>query len=166
MGSLGRPRGLKGEISFVWHGATPLAPDDDIWLLTPGGEPEKRKVLTVASHNSRQYLTLNGVADRTEAEKLTGVPLVASRASLPPPEADEAYLHDLIGCGVFLPDGTRVGRLDHVEFPANREVWVIAADNGSEILFPALPDFIDSFDLGALRVIISPPPGLLDVYNA
>ena len=86
------------------------------------------------------------------------------RESLPEPEEDEAYVEDLLGCDVLLPDGRRLGRLDHVEYPADQEIWVIAAQDEREILFPAQPCFIVGFDLDAPSVTIDPPEGLLEIY--
>lgn len=166
MGSLGRARGLKGEIAFVWHGTRRPEPGADVWVCREGTEPDKRKIEAVASHGDRQYLRLSGVSDRTKAEKFNGAPLAIPRAALSPPDEDEAYTGDLIGCLVYLTDGELIGRLDHVEFPAGREVWAIKPDDGAEILFPAAPEFVESLDPDNRRVVIAPPPGLLEIYRA
>ncbi|MCR5562364.1 MAG: ribosome maturation factor RimM, partial [Desulfovibrio sp.] len=61
-------------------------------------------------------------------------------------------------------DGTPVGRFDHVEHSVAHPVWAIVDEEGREILFPAEPDFILSLDVAARRIVIAPPPGLLDIY--
>ena len=88
------------------------------------------------------------------------------REDLPEPDDDEMYLEDLLGCDVVLPDGARIGRLDHFEYPAGLEMWVIMTDDDKEVLFPARPEFIAGFDPEAPAVVIDPPEGLLDIYLA
>lgn len=79
------------------------------------------------------------MADRNAVEGLRGCKLLTKREALPEPEDDEVYLEDL-GGDVFLPDGKRLGRLDHFEeYPAGLEVWVIMTDDDREVLFPARP---------------------------
>ena len=88
------------------------------------------------------------------------------REDLPEPDDDEVYLEDLLDCDVVLPDGARIGRLDHFEYPAGLEMWVIMTDDDKEVLFPARPEFIAGFDLEIPAVVIDPPEGLLDIYLA
>ena len=166
LGAVARPHGIRGELAVDWYADAPPAEFPRLWLGRPGAEPKPVEVLSSRVHKGRPLLTLAGVTSRDAAEALRGAALCIPRAELPEPAEDEAYLADLMGAEVFLPDGSRVGRLDHVEEPAGQEVWVIRTDDGREILFPAQPGFIRSFDLAGSRVCIDPPPGLLDVYLA
>ncbi len=160
MGTLARPHGIKGEICINWHADSPLLLDAPFWVQAGSGAPRRVRALACP------LLLLEGVADRTAAEALRGCKLLVPRASLPAPEEDEAYVEDLLGCDVLLPDGRRLGRLDHVEYPADQEIWVIVAPDGREVLFPAQPCFIVGFDLDAPSVTIDPPQGLLEIYLA
>ncbi|MCD7983774.1 MAG: ribosome maturation factor RimM [Desulfovibrio sp.] len=164
MGTLARPHGIKGEICIDWHADSPLLLDAPLWLQAGNGAPRRVRALACRWHKGRPLLLLEGVADRTAAEALRGCKLLVPRESLPEPEEDEAYVEDLMGCDVLLPDGRRLGRLDHVEYPADQEIWVIAAPDEREILFPAQPCFIVGFDLDAPSVTIDPPEGLLEIY--
>ena len=86
------------------------------------------------------------------------------RDLLPPVDEDEVYVEDVLGFAVILPDGSRLGVLDHVEYPAGLEVWSIVTDDGKEVLFPAEASFIEGFDLEGECIHIAPPEGLLDIY--
>lgn len=88
-------------------------------------------------HKGRPLLLLEGITDRNMAEALRGQKILLDRADLPEPGEDEAYLEDLLGCDVLLPEGRRLGRLDHFEYPAGQEIWAIVTDQGDEVLFPA-----------------------------
>ena len=166
LGAVARPHGIRGELAVDWYADAPPSAFPRLWLFRRGAEPEAVEVLASRNHKGRPLLTLAGVTSRDAAEALRGALLCVPRAELPEPAGDEAYLADLMGADVVLPDGNRVGRLDHVEQPAGQEIWAIRTDDGREILFPARPEFIRSFDLAGRRVCIDPPAGLLDVYLA
>lgn len=166
LGTVARPHGLRGELVLDWHADAPPGDFPRLWLCRRGVAPRAVALRAGRAHKGRPLVMLEGVTTRDEAEALRGSGLCVPRAELPEPPEGEAYLADLLGADVLLPDGSRIGRLDHVEMPAGREVWAIRTDGGREILFPARPDFIRSFDLKGRRVCIDPPPGLLDIYLA
>ncbi len=166
LGAVARPHGIRGELAADWYADAPPGDFPRLWLCRRGAAPRAVALLAARAHKGRPLLLLEGVTTRDAAEALRGYGLCVPRADLPEPPEDEAYLADLLGADVVLPDGSRIGRLDHVEMPAGREVWAIRTDSGREVLFPARPDFIRSFDLAGRRVCIEPPPGLLDVYLA
>jgi len=164
MGTLARPHGIKGEICIDWHADSPLLLSTPLWLQRGGETPRRLKMQAVRSHQGRPLALFEGVGDRTAAEALRGGKLLMRREDLPETDDDEVYLEDLLGCDVLLPDGSRVGRLDHFEYPAGLEMWVIVTDDGREVLFPARPEFIAGFDMQGSSVCINPPEGLLDIY--
>lgn len=167
MGSIGRAHGIRGETGINWLGDNPVQENSIVYVAGDDSqEPRPYRVLTARMHKGRPLVRLEGVEGRSGAESLLGRDIYVRRQSLPPLAEDEAYLCDLLGCDVLLPDGGRLGSLDHVEFPAGREVWSIKTDAGREVLFPAQPGFIESFDLEARRIVIDPPPGLLEIYSA
>ena len=57
-------------------------------------------------------MSLAGCTDRDAAEALRGTELCVDRSELPPLEAGEYYLIDLVGLEARLPDGTVVGTVD------------------------------------------------------
>jgi 16S rRNA processing protein RimM len=105
---------------------------------------------------------LDGVEDRDRAEALRGLRLYLPRSALPPAAAEEFYHADLIGLAAVLGDGTVLGRV--------RAVHDFGAGDMLEIERPAAPPAMVPFsraivpliDLDAGRLVIDPPPGLLD----
>jgi 16S rRNA processing protein RimM len=109
---------------------------------------------------------LSGVDDRNRAEALRGLHLYLPRAALPPVEPDEFYHADLLGLAAVLADGTALGRV--------RAVHDFGAGDTLEIERPAAPPAMVPFtraivpvvDLDAGRLVIDPPPGLIDDAGA
>lgn len=166
MGRAGRAHGIKGEIGVDWRGEFTPEPGDEIYLQAGDGKPRPMRILSRRIHKDRLLLGLEGIDDRSKAESLTGMTILVSRDAIPPPEEDEAFAEDLPGCDVYLPDGSFLGKLDGVDFPAGQMIWTIMDSANSEILFPADPGFINSLDMENRRVVIDPPPGLLEIYRA
>ena len=165
MGTLSRPHGIKGEICVDWYADSP-DPLRSVFYLQSGREaPRRVEGAKLRMHQGRPLLTLPQVADRTQAETLRGVRILVPRDALPPLSEDEAYLHDVLGLTVVDHDSNSVlGVLEHVEFTAGHDLWSIRTEDGREILFPAVEEFIVDFDLEAGEVRVSPPQGLLELY--
>lgn len=166
MGVFGRAHGIKGEVSLVWHGDSQPAKGQTLYARDAVGEFKPYSIKSLRMHKGRPVVVLQGINDRTDAESLNGLKIYLDRGDLAPLENDEAYLADLAGCEIFLPDGKLAGQLDHVEFPGGQQIWVISGPDGHEILFPAQPCFIDWLDVENKKIGINPPPGLLEIYNA
>ncbi len=59
-----------------------------------------------------------------------------------------------------------LGIIEEISFPAGQELWTIKSRDGKEILFPAVSEFIEKYDLPNKKVYINPPEGLVDLYLA
>lgn len=78
------------------------------------------------------------VGDRTEAERLRGVPLTVPRASLPPLEDGEIYWHDLIGLSVVSPTGEPLGRVTDVMNHGASDILEVERSDGRRVLVPLI----------------------------
>ena len=163
MGTLTRAHGLRGELCVEWHADSPLR-CMRLYLQAGAETPRPVRVLAVRTHKGRPLALLEGISDRTEAEKLRGAKLLLPEDELPEKAQDELYLYQLPGLEVVLREnGRSIGRIDHVELPGGQEIWAIRTAGGRELLFPAVTSFVVSVDLEKGRVVIDPPLGLLEV---
>jgi 16S rRNA processing protein RimM len=105
---------------------------------------------------------LSGIADRNQAEASRGLRLYLSRAALPPTEEDEYYHADLLGLEAVLTDGTPVGTVHAVHDFGAGDTLEIVRSEGPPVMVPFTRAVVPSVDLTAGRLVLDPPPGLLD----
>ncbi len=105
---------------------------------------------------------LPGVEDRNRAEELRGLRLYLPRAALPPPAEDEYYHADLIGLAAVLGDGTPLGQVRAVHDFGAGDTLEIARPGAPPAMVPFTRAVVPIVDLEAGRLVVEPPPGLID----
>ncbi len=154
VGYVARPHGVRGELRVVLHNPTSesLADVDALWL----GE-QAFAVKTSRATQGAWLLRLGGVDDRDAADALKGKPVKVERSSLGLRDG-EFLLVDLVGCKVFLRDGTPWGEV--VALETGLQDRLVIRDGGIERLLPAVPIFFVEIDADGGRLIVDPPEGL------
>jgi 16S rRNA processing protein RimM len=163
VGRIGRPHGIRGEVSVE------VRTDDPEGRLAPGTtlrtDPAAAGPLTIADgrvHSGRLLLSFEGYADRTAAERLRGVLLVADVDPAERPEdPDEYFDHQLVGLAVRTVGGEDVGTLHEVLHLPGQDVLAVRRPGGEEVLVPFVREIVPSVELEAGAVLVDPPPGLL-----
>lgn len=161
VGRVGRPQGIKGEVTVE------VRTDDPDARFAPGATLlSEEGPLTVAQardHSGRLVVLFEGVADRNAAELLRGRLLQVDARTLPVLEdEDEFYDSELVGLAAATADGRDLGRVKEVLHLPHGDVLVLAAE-GREYLVPFVKAIVPEVDLGAGRLVVEPPPGLLDL---
>ena len=133
-------------------------------------DPADAGPLTVAStrwHSGRLLVTFDGIADRTGAEPLRGVWLTVDADQVGSPGGpDESHDHQLVGLTVVTTAGEQVGVVTDVRHHG-QDLLVIEPPAGSdrqgEVLVPFVAAVAVDVDVAGGRMVIDPPPGLLDL---
>lgn len=167
VGRIGRPHGLRGEVSVE------VRTDDPEGRLSPGTsvrtEPAAAGPLTIEDgrvHSGRLLLRFAGHADRSAAERLRGVLLVADVDPADRPEdPDEYYDHQLVGLAVRTVGGVAVGVLHEVLHLPGQDVLAVTRADDTEALVPFVAEIVPTVDLQAGEIVIDPPPGLLSAVE-
>jgi 16S rRNA processing protein RimM len=168
VGRIGRAHGVKGEV------AVEVRTDDPDSRFAIGSslrtDPAERGPLTVVRsrpHSGRLLVLFEGVADRDAAESLRGTLLTVDSAdSRPLDDPDEFYDHELMGLEVVTLDGSPVGEVTDVLHPPGPDLLVVGREDGGEVLVPFVRDIVPTVDVPAGRLVVDPPPGLLDLDAA
>ncbi|MGY1497254.1 ribosome maturation factor RimM [Streptomyces sp. QTS52] len=161
---VGRAHGIKGEVTVE------VRTDEPERRLGPGAvlatDPATAGPLTIETgrvHSGRLLLCFEGVRDRTGAEALRNILLIADidPEELPEDE-DEYYDHQLMDLDVVLVDGTEVGRITEISHLPSQDLFVVERPDGSEVYVPFVQEIVVEIDLEEQRAVIDPPPGLID----
>ncbi|UCG51971.1 MAG: 16S rRNA processing protein RimM [Candidatus Latescibacterota bacterium] len=166
LGRLVKAFGIRGEIK--------LHPTDDFWEevlaskcltlrreTTDGVEEEPVIVKRYRPHKNSYVVTLDGVADRNQAEALVGGELFIDDEKIDVELPKQKRPFQIIGTTVKDADGAIVGEVTSVIFSAAHDVYEVSG-GGRVFLVPAVPEFIVSMDEEKRELVIRPVPGLMD----
>jgi 16S rRNA processing protein RimM len=124
---------------------------------------ERQFELRIVGHAKGVLIaTVIGVNDRNGADALRGLRLYLPRTALPPAGEDEFYHADLIGLAATLADGSVIGQVSAVYDFGAGDTLEIARPKGPPLVVPFTKAVVPTVDLEAGRLILDPPPGLLD----
>ncbi len=163
-----RPHGIRGEVSVE------VRTDDPERRFAAGSvlgtDPATLGPLTVSAtrwHSGRLLVSFAGITDRTQAEFLRGVWLTVDADQVTAPDdPDEFHDQQLVGCTVITAAGEPVGVITDVRHHG-QDLLVIRPPDGSgrrgDVLVPFVAAIAVEVDITARRMVIDPPPGLLDL---
>jgi len=163
VGRLGRTRGVHGNIWII-----PLTDFPDRFLDLKEILVSKRdtwelfRIESAQLLGSRPLVKFTGIDSREEAARLTNRELAVTSDQLVKLPPDTHYVFDLIGCEVLESDSERrLGEvIDVRRCPAN-DVYVIRTNNGKEVLYPAVSDFVTRIEVEQKKIVVR-SAGLLD----
>ncbi|MFF1452290.1 ribosome maturation factor RimM [Streptomyces sp. NPDC058274] len=161
---VGRAHGIKGEVTVE------VRTDEPELRLGPGAvlatDPASAGPLTIETgrvHSGRLLLRFEGVRDRNAAEALRNTLLIADvDPEQTPEDPDEYYDHQLMDLDVVTADGTEVGRITEISHLPSQDLFIVERSDGTEVLIPFVEEIVTGIDLTEQRVVIDPPPGLID----
>ena len=169
VGRVGRPQGLRGEVTVE---VRTDAPEERFAvgarLLTSPPERGPLRVAQSRDHSGRLVVLFAGVPDRTAAELLRDTLLLVDSATLPPTDDPDVF-HDfqLVGLRAELADGSPLGEVAEVLHLPGGDVLAVRRDQvavgAPELLVPFVAAMVPVVDLAGRRVVVNPPPGLLDL---
>ncbi|MCU1603016.1 MAG: rRNA processing protein RimM [Frankiales bacterium] len=159
VGRIGRPQGVKGEVTVEVRTDDP----DDRFADGAALTTETGTLTVESSRYQGKYLVVafEGIADRNQAEVLRDTLLHVDRSELPPLEdEDDFYDTDLVGLRAVLTDGTELGNVDDVLHLPGGDVLSIK-DGDREVLVPFVKAIVPAVDLAKGELVVDPPEGLL-----
>lgn len=143
IGEIVKAQGIKGELKI-----NPLTNDvarfRKLKEVVVNGHTYKVVSSRVAPNGV--FIMLEGVTDRNTAETMIGKNLEVSRDNAVKLKKGEYFIVDIIGSDVTC-DGQHIGTLTEVLQNGSADVYVVKADNGKEIMFPALKAVLRNVDV-------------------
>lgn len=151
MGVIGRPHGVKGLVRVTSHAADPA----DLTAYGPLLAEDGRQL--VLRWVGEGIASVEGVTDRTSAEKLTNLRLFLDRAALPAAADEEFYHADLIGLAARDTGGATLGRVVAVHDYGAGASLEIAREGAVSLLVPFNRASVPVVDVAGGRVVVDPP---------
>ncbi|GAA2732838.1 ribosome maturation factor RimM [Pedococcus aerophilus] len=170
---IGKPHGLRGEVTVQAHTDDPerrFIPGVVFATEAPAGSGVP-KALTLATARLHQKIWLLGfeqIPDRTGAEGLRGTRLFVTLGDVIDDVDDDEdgwYEDELVGLTVVDTDGATLGEVAGLETGVAQDLLVVTLTSGRQALVPFVDEIVPEVDVEARRVVIDPPPGLLELAD-
>lgn len=160
VGELVGAHGVRGVVRLRSYTAEPEAITDYGPLLDAKGLRQFK--VTLLSRQGEVWLArVEGVEDRTAAEKLRGVRLHVPRAALPEPDDEEYYYADLMGLRAETTDGAALGQVLAVHDFGAGTMLEVQLVGGRTVMVPFTKAVVPVVSIKEGRVVVEPPEGLL-----
>ncbi len=160
LGAITGSYGVRGEARVKSFCADPSAIGDYGPLTDDQGR--NYKVTVIRPVKGGYAVRLSGVPHKEAADALRGQRLWAPRTALPDLPDDEFYHSDLIGLTAVDTGGADLGRVHAVHDHGAGDLLELRPKGGAPVLVPFTKAIVPTVDLTARRLVIDPPPGLLD----
>ncbi len=147
LGKITTAHGVRGLVKVLVFGEDPYLLEEFSPLYTTE-DGVKTVSLEMKSSGGKFWIaTVEGIADRTEAEKLRNTELWVERARLPEADEEEFYITDLVGLPVKDTDGNDLGTVVDVKNFGAGDLLEIRPKTGDSFYVPftkaAVPDITD-----------------------
>ena len=169
VGHLNKAHGTKGEI-FIWpltdHPESTFAPGVDLYLGDANGDLPADSP-TVRIESSRAYrrgflVRFEGIHDRVGVDGLLGRYVLLAMEHLEALAEGETFYHDLLGMEVVTVEGERLGEVIEIYELRPADLLEIRGPE-KDFMIPYIAEMIQSVSVADNRIVLDPPPGLLEV---
>lgn len=168
VGRIGKPHGLRGEVTVDVRTDEPGQRYADGAVLTarePGGRERPLTVAGTRNHRGVLLVTFVELPDRTAAEQARGTLLhTMLDPDARPEDPEEFYDHQLVGLAAVDTDGRSLGEVAAVVHGA-QDLLSIRTPDGRDALVPFVAALVPEVDLEGRRVVVADRPGLVTPFT-
>jgi 16S rRNA processing protein RimM len=156
IGLIATAHGIRGLVKVKLYGDDPdLLHETDLFTSETGHETTR---LSMKSSAGKYWLAeIDGITDRTAAEKLRGTQLWAERGEMPEAKKGSYYYGDLIGLAAFAVDGTPAGKVIDVQNFGAGDLLEIQPPGGESYYMRFSKETVPAVDIKAGKITIVPP---------
>ena len=165
VGKIVNTHGVRGEVRVL---ATTDFIDErfakgNTLYLQQSGEPLPLTIESTRQHKGFVLVKFVGYDNINDVEKYKGCGLYVTKENRVACEKDEYFIADLIGLSVVTDEGQMLGNVTDVISTGANDVYVVLAEDGTELLLPAIHECIRDVDVANGRMQVHLLDGLLDV---
>ena len=167
IGEIVAAQGLKGDIRIKPSSDFPerFTKPGKRWIQKANELPTEIKLIkgTIIPGKSIYVISIEGVLNRSSAEKLIGWNLVMPVNSRPNLNDDEYHYFDLIGLEVRKgPKKTLIGYVTDL-IKGGNDLLEIELVEGKKVLVPFVKEIVPEIEVKEKWLLINPPTGLLEL---
>jgi len=167
IGEIVAAQGLKGDIRIKPSSDFPerFTKPGKRWIQKANELPTEIKLIkgTIIPGKSIYVISIEGVSNRSSAEKIIGWNLVMPVNSRPNLNDDEYHYFDLIGLEVKKgPKKTLIGHVTDL-IKGGNDLLEIELVEGKKVLVPFVKEIVPEIEIKEKWLLIKPPPGLLEL---
>ena len=167
IGEIVAPQGLKGDIRIKPSSDFPerFTKPGKRWIQKTNELPTEIQLKkgTLIPGKSIYILSIEGVSNRSSAEKIIGWKLVIPVDYRPILSKDEYHYFDLIGLEARIgPKKTLIGYVTDL-IKGGNDLLEIELVEGKKVLVPFVREIVPEIEINEKWLLINPPPGLLEL---
>jgi len=164
IGKIVSTHGLRGEFKVdLWCDGLDFAAQFKTLYL--GAQHDVLEITSCRGTDVQAIVKAAGYDNIDTAKTLVGKTLWFARKDAVLPDGS-FFEDDLIGLAVIdSVTGRQYGKLSGIYRTGANDVYAVQEQNGSEKLFPAISQVVNSIDLEAEKMTITPIPGIFDDEN-
>jgi 16S rRNA processing protein RimM len=167
IGKVVKPHGILGEVKVYTFSEHPdnLKQYKRVVLQKPGEVGSETYSLNKSRTQGKLAIVqLQGVDTRVKAEALQGSEVWLVKTEFPGLAPGEYYWHQFVGLQAVTDKGIVLGKISGLFTTGAHDVIVVAGTE-REYMIPVIDETIRQIDNQNGRLIITLPPGLLEVYE-
>jgi 16S rRNA processing protein RimM len=161
---VGKPHGVHGDVlvDIITDFPERLTDGLRFGLGAEDGPSEFHEVFRVRYHKGRWLLSVAGLRDRDAIGPWRGRFLFLPALALDELPEGYHYEHHLVGLECVSIAGESLGTVTALDPGAGGQRRLVVRRDRREFLVPYVPEIVREVDLERRRVVLDPPPGLLD----
>lgn len=161
VGKIVNTHGIKGELKVIPLTDNPDRFNDLEWVyIEKAGIFEKFDIEHVKFFKNSVLVKLKDVNDMSAAQSFKELFMKIDRDHAIKLPENTWFICDLLDCLVFETSGNLLGRLKEVLQTGSNDVYVVADENGKQLLIPALKSVVKEVLPEQQRIVVELPEGL------
>ena len=153
--------GIKGAVRARYVTNTPdYYLKEKLFFLEKEGFLSALNIISINKSKNCWIIRFDEIHSRNDAEVIKGCRLLLPDDHLRPLEANEFFLHKIIGCRVEDQKGQILGKITSILETGANNVYEVS-DGSSVFLVPDVPHVVLDMNVETKKMVIDPLPGLI-----
>ncbi len=170
VGLITSPQGINGKIKVksLSDFAERFTKPGKRWLQKENETPIEMELTAGFKKPGKELfiITFKAINNRNQAENLKGYKVLVKSDTIPNLNKEEFHLTELLNLKVKISENNKleiIGKVINLENEKNNLLVIKLLKNNKKVLIPFVKEIVPVVDIKNKFIIITPPPGLLDL---